>query len=258
MVKLIATAHETFLALKRDKIFYPAIGATVFIFLLASFIAEWSVDDGRIVFYNISTTMFRLSGDMIALLFGSKVIHDAMVSGSIETSLSRPISRGRWVIGKYLGLGACLVLFAVIAGFGWSLINFIYQMKLPTNFILWGTLFALTEWLIIGALSMFLSTIAGFGTALFSCFALWILGLLSGIVASSFYQEDAAPSFASEIVKFLSLVWNFDRFTLIHYSSTFSLPSQGFLLSSLGYGVCLASTLMLVATFAISSRDVIR
>ena len=104
MLQSIPTAYETFLTLKRDRIYYPALIITALIFVAASFIAEWSVDDWRIIFFNFSQTMFRISGDIIAILFGTKLLQDAVTDGSIETSLSRPVGRAEWVLGKFLGL----------------------------------------------------------------------------------------------------------------------------------------------------------
>lgn len=257
MRAIIATAQETFLTLRRDKIFYPALIITIFIFLAASFIAEWSVDDWRIIFYNFSQTMFRLAGDIIALLFGTKILQDASADGSIETSLSRPLGRGQWIIGKYLGLAACLVLFGVVAGGSWKLIDLFYEMNTPNEMIGWGILFAITEWLVVGALSILFSTIGGFGSALFSSTVLWVLGLLSGAIASSFDKPNPDFDFVF-LVKKISLFWNFDRFTLIHYTRDLKLPGVSFLSSSLLYGVSLCVFLLAISTLTIKSKDAIK
>jgi ABC-type transport system involved in multi-copper enzyme maturation permease subunit len=255
--KIIATAQETFITLRRDQIFYPALIITVLIFLIASFVAEWSVDDIRIIFFNFSQTLFRLSGDILALLFGTKILQDAKADGSIETSLSRPIGRGSWVLGKYLGLASCLILFGVSAGLSWKLIDFIFSMGIPSDLLFWGIGFAICEWLIVAAVSVFFSTIGGFGSALFASSMLWILGLLAGAIASSFSGDNEGFDFVNLVDK-VAIFWNFDRFTLIHYSRELSLPSLNFLTSSLMYGFSLCAVFLTGSTIAIKTRDAIK
>ena len=254
---VITTATETFITLRRDQIFYPALFSTVAIFILASYIAEWSVDDWRIIFFNFSQTMFRITGDILALLFGSKILQDARSDGSVETALSRPITRGAWVTGKYIGLAFCLILFGVLAGLAWKTIDVVFVIDTPNTLLFWGILLALCEWLVVASIAIFFSTLGSFGSAIFSASSLWVLGLLSGALTSSFLSTDE-ESFTMLIIRKISLLWNFDRFTIIHYSRNMINPELSFLSSSALYGISLCIFFLMLSTLAIRSRDLVK
>lgn len=258
MIKqVLATSQETFLLLRRDKIFTPIVAITFFIMFLSSFIAEWSVDDWRVTFFNLSATMLRFAGDMVAILFGTKLMQDASASGSIETSLSRPISRGLWVTGRYFGLAACLSVFAGISLGAWHLLNFVYEIGVPSRFLVWSSLLILTEWLVVGAAAIFFSTLGGFATALFASVSILILGLLIGTAASTFaYENSASQTPAKELVMFLSKFWNFDRFSMVNYSAEFKLPSSSFLIECLAYGVSWTVFLITGSCYTTYSKDI--
>lgn len=256
MSTTFASGWETFLTLRRDKVFYPALVFIVLIFFLASFIAEWSVDDFRVIFFNFSQTMFRLAGDVLALVFGSKLLLDARTDGSIETSLARPIGRGGWVIGKFVGLALCLVTFGIMAGLSWVAIDFYYEIGTPLEMILWGVLLSVAEWLVVGAMTVFFSTIGNFGTTIFASSCLWILGLFAGAINASFTQTTTNDVFI-QFIRSIATFWNFDRFSIIHYSYNFELPGQAFLIGCIGYGAALILVLISMATITVKSRDML-
>jgi hypothetical protein len=58
-----------------------------------------------------------------------------------------------------------------------------------------------------------MGTLAGFSTALFVTFALWLGGLLAPIVAATL-DPSVAPAQKS-LIEFMADVWNFQRFNLV-------------------------------------------
>ena len=119
MKQVLAIAQETFLSLKRDKIFQPLsiiIAAAVGV---AVFAADWSLESRSQVYHDIVVFIFQVSGAFISMIWGVKIISDSKQDGSIELSMSRPLPRSQWLLGRMLGLFISLFAMAAITGLIW-------------------------------------------------------------------------------------------------------------------------------------------
>src|SRR5690606_34381136 len=105
-------AWETFVLLRRDKIFVPALVISLLISVLANLASDWSVEDFEKILFDIGFFGFQMTGSLVAIFWGAKIISDSRQEGSLEVQLAAPISRGSWIIGKYAGLCLCLVVLA--------------------------------------------------------------------------------------------------------------------------------------------------
>lgn len=259
MSAFIAITYESFLMLRRDKIFVPMLIGLVFLFFLASFITEWSLDDYRIIYFNLTQTSLRLTGGAIAVLFGVKMLHDTYVSGSLETILSRPIYRSTFLQGSYTALLLCLLLYGVLSGLTWWLMNyFFFTHRIPNEFIFWGVALAFLEWGVISAMAYCFSSFCGFGMSLLSVIMMWLVALVSTAMASSLEGLKDSYSDLLPVVEGLAKFWSFDRFSLLAYSRTMEFPSLSFILNSVGYAVSVVAVLLVLSHIFFSSRDIIR
>lgn len=207
MTPALAIANETFLSLRRDKIFQPLAIIIAFTVGIAIFATDWSIEESSVVYHDIVVFIFQLSGALISIIWGVKIISDSKQDGSIELSMSRPVSRSGWLLGRMLGLFFSLFAMAVVAGVVWRLGAWAYGID--TN-VLWFTI-ALCQttllWFTTGAISIFVSSFTGPGTALFAAIALWMLGLLSkpiatGLIAST---NPIARKFSESLANLWSL-----------------------------------------------------
>ena len=259
MSSFFAITYESFLMLRRDKIFVPMFIGVVLLFFLASFVTEWSLDDYRIIYFNITQSVLRLTGGAIAVLFGVKMLHDSYVSGSLETILSRPIHRSKFLQGSYTALLLCLLLYGVLCGICWWVMNyFFFTHRIPTEFIFWGVFLSFLEWSVIAALAYCLSSFCGFGMSLLSVIMMWLLGLMSSAMALSLEGLKDSYSDFLPLVEGLSKFWSFDRFSLLAYSRTMELPDSLYLTHAVGYAVSLVGVLLILAHLCFSGRDIIR
>src|SRR5271169_3241497 len=101
-------ALETFLLLRRDRIFAPALVLGLAACALALLASDWSIEDFSKILYDVGYFGFQITGGLVALVWGTKTVGDSRQEGSLEVQLAAPISRFTWLIGKYLGLATCL------------------------------------------------------------------------------------------------------------------------------------------------------
>lgn len=206
MRQVFAIAQETFLSLKRDKIFQPLsiiIAAAVGV---AIFATDWSLESRSQVYHDIVSFIFQVSGALISMIWGVKIISDSKQDGSIELSLSRPISRSLWLLGRMLGLFMSLLAMAALTGLIWRLGAVAYDIE--TNILWFSISLAQTTllWFITGAVAIFMSSFTGPGTALFASISLWILGLLTRPIATGLVGV-SSPT-AKEFTEMLAKVWS--------------------------------------------------
>ena len=254
---MMAVTRECFLLLRKERAFQTIlIGLTVFI-LVAKLVSDWAFTNPSGVFFNMAQIAFRFTGTFIALYFGIKMLHDYRVSGSVETMLSRPVSRSAFLQGNFLALTLLLLFYGLCGGLGWLATVRLFSLGVPSEFLAWGVMMSFGEWLLMGSLAVLLATVCGFGMSLFAGCSLWLIGLLSGVLALSLDTAYGGQSSLAPLAMWIAKVWSFDRFSLMNYSRDFVLPDTGFLLSCLGYSVVGAVCFLVISHICFSHRDVI-
>jgi len=251
---LINITLQTFILLRRDSVFIPAVVAGIMIGAMANLISQWSVEDFDKILYDVGAFGFQLTGSIVAIFWGTKIFGDARTEGSLEVQLAAPVGRSTWLVGKFLGLALALVLL-------WLILLGFWQILMKLNYFDWldarqGAFFAfqLLGWLVVAAIATFFSSFCSATVALFSSFCMWLSGIATALIASSMSSNTAAPTQA--FVKGLAQVWDLQQFNLVRYVvSEPALP-----LHELGwraaYGVLLIVLLITSGCIVFSRRDV--
>ncbi len=104
IARVWAMALNTFREAVRDRILYlllvVGVGAVVF----SKFLGEISVGDHLHVIVNTGLTAVSLLGVMISVFVGTGLIYKEIDKRTVYTILSKPVHRGEFILGKYLGL----------------------------------------------------------------------------------------------------------------------------------------------------------
>ena len=119
IARVVALALNTFREAVRDRVLYlllvVGLGAVAF----SKFLGEISVGDQLHVVVNTGLTAVSLLGVMISIFVGTGLIHKEIDKRTVYTIISKPVRRGEFVLGKYIGLlltiSVCMALLS--AGF---------------------------------------------------------------------------------------------------------------------------------------------
>ena len=127
--------------------------------------------------------------------------------------MAAPTSRITWLLARYAGLAACLLLTGVLFAVVWQLLMLINDFGRMNNLQAWSLGMLVLEWLSLGAIGLVAGTATGFSTALFASFGLWITGLIAPIAALTL--GPSVPATQQQIIEFFAQTWNFQRFNIV-------------------------------------------
>ena len=112
--KIKTVAQYTFYEMYKSRILLNVILLSVGIVFLSLIVSEISYGSQEKVLLDISLALISLSVNIVAVLFGAGLVSDEIDSRTIYMILSRPISRGSYLIGRIIGVSLMLLLNVVL------------------------------------------------------------------------------------------------------------------------------------------------
>jgi Cu-processing system permease protein len=252
--RLLNTASTTLTLLRRDRIFVPIVLSAMAIAIFAQLASDWSVAEFSKVLNDIGFFGFQMTGTLVAIFWGIKMVTDSKTEGSIEVELAAPISRSTWLLGKYLGLVAAFFLLAIVILVAWQammLLNDFGWMSQP-ELVALG--FTILGWAVMGAVALLFGCIARQAVALFVTLALWLAGLTSAMIANTLSQD--TPESTKTIVQGIARAWDLQQFNLASRASQGAAIPWPDLSWRLAYGVLLVAITLSLACALFSRKDV--
>lgn len=124
--RLLAIARTTFLETLRQPIFGVLIWTTVALLLLNPLLAAYSLEHGKDIkiMIDVALSTLLLYGLLISVFSATGVITREIESYTVLTVLSKPVSRATFLVGKYLGVAA-----AIVVGFYFLVVVFLMTMR---------------------------------------------------------------------------------------------------------------------------------
>ena len=103
-------AFNTFRESIRDKILYNIGLLAVALAFFSIVLGEWSVFDRAYVIKSTTLSVMSLSGLLISIFVGISLVQKEIQRRTVLTLLSKPISRASFIVGKYFGLLAVVLV----------------------------------------------------------------------------------------------------------------------------------------------------
>jgi ABC-type transport system involved in multi-copper enzyme maturation permease subunit len=119
--RILAIAHNTFREAVRDRVLYNLV---LFVLLLtgaAIFIGELSGGQERKIIVDLGLSAMLLFGVFIAIFVGVGLVYKEIERRTIYAIFSKPVGRGEFIVGKYLGLCLTLLVNVIVMAIGVSL-----------------------------------------------------------------------------------------------------------------------------------------
>jgi ABC-type transport system involved in multi-copper enzyme maturation permease subunit len=255
MRALVAVSMETFLRLRRDKIFVPAALVGCGLLIMSGLASYWGVEEFFKILYDLGSFAWLMTGTTVAIFWGNKIIADSRQEGSLEVQLASPISRSTWLLGKFVGLTGALMLLSLIFLAGWQSIYLGYGMGwLPMRDIILFSLLSVS-WVVMAAVSIFFASLASGAVALFCSIWMFVAGLITAPILQTLSPE--TPAATRQAVEVLAGLWNLHLFDASQYTIDKQVLSQMELFSRLGYGAMLVGVFMSLACFFFNRRDIV-
>lgn len=159
---ILAVAALAFRESARNRVLHALVAATL---LLAgvSHVFAWVSGDDPVrrlkVVADLSLSSIALLGTIASIFLGTNLVFQEVERRTIYTVLARPISRGGFIVGKYLGLAA--VMGVAIAAMGAGFLGvFALAGGAPTSEVLLAILLTYLELAVVVGVAVFFSVAA--------------------------------------------------------------------------------------------------
>lgn len=175
-IRLIAC--NTFREAVRDRVLYNLIVFALLLVAASFLVGQVSIGIERQVLINLGLTAISLFGVIIAIFIGIGLVSKEIDKRTLYTVLARPVGRWQFIVGKFFGLSATLVVntFFMALGFFVALLIQAHRFHRVDGWLLVAIWFIVLEFVIITALALLFSS---FSTPLESsvfAFVLFIIG----------------------------------------------------------------------------------
>jgi ABC-2 type transport system permease protein len=108
--KLFSIAKNTFVEIIRQPVFAVIIAAAVFLFFISPSLTMYSMDDDNKFLRELGLSTLFIAGLFIAIFAASAAITEEIETKTIITTLSKPVPRPLFILGKFIGVIAAVIL----------------------------------------------------------------------------------------------------------------------------------------------------
>lgn len=176
--RVLAVAHGTFRETVRDRLFY-LVGLFGLILVAAtSVLAPLTVGAQAKIVADVGLAAMALLGLLVVLLVGASMVRREMEHRTLNTILTKPVGRGEYLLGKFCGLALTLACMVALMG-----ALYVVAVALSPGDLAWSHLGAVyltfLELLVLNAIAILFSTVAGPALAAVLAAAMFAIGHLS-------------------------------------------------------------------------------
>ena len=176
--RIQSIAFNTFREAVRDRVLYNLVFFALLLVGTTPLFGKISIGLERVILINLGLSSITWFGAVIAIFIGTGMVSKEIDKKTLYTVLSRPVRRWEFILGKYLGLCATLIVntFFMSIGFYLSLFYITGTFTATDAKLLLVIILIVMQFLIITAISLLFSS---FTTPLFSAlfsFAMFAIG----------------------------------------------------------------------------------
>ena len=254
--RISAIARNTFREAVRDRVLYNLVIFVLLLTAAAIFIGELSGGQERKIIVDLGLSAMLLFGVFIAIFVGVGLVYKEIERRTIYAIFSKPVGRGEFLVGKYLGLCLTLLVNVVVMGLGVSL-ALVYVRKGwdPLILTIWPAILMIyMELMLITALALLFSSFSSPALSALLTFCVFIIGHFSADLKS------LATSLGSTAARVLFgglyyLLPNLANYSFITPAAHGHAPAAGFILSTGLYALVYIAVILAAATLVFSRRN---
>lgn len=253
-MRVYAIAHNTFREAVRDKVLYVLLflaGAAI----LGSKALGWiSVGQDIKIMKDFSLASIQVFGVLIAIFVGTSLVYKEIDKRTLYTIVSRPIRRYEFIVGKYLGMAALLLVVTVAMAAVATLYVLALGGGLTASFY-WAAVLIYAELLLLTAFAVLMSSLTTPILGAFVVLSCFLFGHATGILTD--LPKPLEESAARPILQALYyIVPNLDHFNIRAEAANGVAVSTIYCLWALAYGAAYTAMMLILAVLAFEGKDV--
>ncbi len=179
--RIVAIARNAFREAVRDRVLYNLVLFVLLLTVSAIFIGELSGGQERKIIVDLGLSAMLLFGVFIAIFVGVGLVYKEIERRTIYTIFSKPVSRGEFIVGKYLGLCLTLLVNVVVMGAGVSLaLIYVSRGWDPLALSIWPAILLIyVELMILTAMALLFSSFSSPALSALLTFFIFVIGHFS-------------------------------------------------------------------------------
>lgn len=254
--RVAAIARNAFREAVRDRVLYNLV---LFVLLLtgaAIFLGELSAGSTAKIIVDIGLSATLIFGAFIAIFVGTGLVHKEIERRTIYAIFSKPVTRGEFVVGKYLGLCLTLAVNVFVMGAGLSLaLLYVAGGRTPLALTVWAALALLyLELAIIVAVALLFSTFSSPILSALLSFAVFVIGHFSRDL-NSFAESLGSTATRLLFGALYYLLPNFANYSFITPAGHGMTPAPAHFFYALLYALVYIAALLSAATLIFNRRN---
>ncbi len=256
LARIKAIALNTFREAVRDRVLYNLV---LFVLLLtgaAIFIGELSGGQERKVIVDLGLSAVLLFGVFISIFVGVGLVYKEIERRTIYAIFSKPVGRGEFLVGKYLGLCLTLLVNVLVMGVGVTVaLLYVSRGWDPLIKTIWPAILLMyVELMILTSVALLFSSFSSPALSALLTFFVFIIGHFSSDL------KGLATSMGSTAARILFsvlyyLLPNFSNYSYITPAAHGKTPDPTFVLLALVYALVYITIVLAGATLVFSRRN---
>jgi ABC-type transport system involved in multi-copper enzyme maturation permease subunit len=254
--RVVAIARNAFREAVRDRVLYNLV---VFVLLLiagAIFLGELSAGQEAKIIVDLGLSAILLFGVFIAIFVGVGLVYKEIERRTLYAILSKPIGRGEFLLGKYLGLCLTLLVNVAIMGVGLSLaLLYVKRGWDPLVVRIWPAILLIyVELMILTGVAMLFSAFSSPALSALLTFFVFVIGHFSSDLKTLANSMGSAPTrwFFAGLYYLLPNLANYNAITTAAHGQV---PEARAIIAAVGYGLIYIGVLLAATTLVFRRRN---
>jgi Cu-processing system permease protein len=254
--RVAAIARNTFREAVRDRVLYNLVIFALLLIGGAIFLGELSAGQEAKIIVDLGLSSILLFGVFIAIFVGVGLVYKEIERRTLYAILSKPITRGEFVLGKYLGLCATLFVNVAIMGVGLSLaLIYVKRGWDPLVVRIWpAVLLIYVELMILTGVAMLFSSFSSPALSALLTFFVFVIGHLGDDLKTLAQTTRSVPTrwIFTVLYNLLPNLANYNAITAAAHGLS---PAPSFVLMTSLYGFIYAGVLLAATTLIFRRRN---
>ena len=252
MKTIFTIARNTFREAVRDRVLYNLVLFVLLVTASAVFLGELTAGQEARTIVNLGLGAMLIFGAFIAIFVGVSLVSKEIEKRTVYAIFSKPIGRGEFIFGKYLGLCLTILVNVLVMGAGVSL-ALLYVGGNSLAVSIWGAIFLIFfELTILTAVAVLFSSFSTPALSALLSFFVFVIGHFSASL------NDLAKGLGSSFAKFFFgviyyILPNLSFYTFRTEAAHGILPPASMIFGAIAYAAVYVG-ILLVITVAIFSR----
>jgi ABC-type transport system involved in multi-copper enzyme maturation permease subunit len=254
--RVAAIARNAFREAVRDRVLYNLVLFVLLLTAAAIFLGELSGGKEKKFIVDLGLSVMLLFGVFISLFVGVGLVYKEIERRTVYAIFSKPVGRGEFLLGKYLGLCLTLLFNVLVMGAGVSLaLIYVSRGWDPLVLSIWPAILMIyIELMLLTSVSLLFSSFSSPALSALLTFFVFIIGHFSADLkglAGSMGSTGARWLFAA----LYYLLPNLGNYSYITQAAYGQVPGWGNMLAAILYAAIYVTVVLAAATLVFSRRN---